>query len=62
MHGADPPQECGLSLERDLELREGTVAAGSHPQQMETYHTFCRLAQHQPLGSDVGVFLSSWHF
>lgn len=62
MLGADPPQECGLSLERDLELKEGTVAAGSHPQQMETYHTFCRLTQRQLLGADVGVFLSSLHF
>lgn len=57
-----PPTGVWLSLERDLELREGTVAAGSHSQQMETYHTLCRLTQHQLLGSDVGVFLSSLHF
>lgn len=57
-----PSTRVWLSLERDLELREGTVASGSHPQQMETYHTFCRVTQHQPLGSDVGVFLSSLHF
>lgn len=57
-----PSTRVWLSLERDLELREGTVASGSHPQQMETYHTFCRVTQHQPLGSDVGVFLFSLHF
>lgn len=56
------PTRVWLSLERDLKLRGGTAAAGFHPQQMETYHTLCRFTQHQLLGSDVGVFLSSLHF